>query len=60
MKLVRKDVRHQLTHRTLIADFYLLDCNERPSLTDDYIWIPEAELDNYAKPRLVEILLNEL
>ncbi|MBR3291007.1 MAG: A/G-specific adenine glycosylase [Bacteroidales bacterium] len=60
MKLVRKAVRHQLTHRTLIADFYLLDCNEKPSLTDDYIWIPEAELDKYAKPRLVEILLNEL
>lgn len=60
MKLVRKELRHQLTHRTLIADFYLLDCNEKPSLTDDYIWIPEAELDKYAKPRLVEILLNEL
>lgn len=60
MKLVRKELRHQLTHRTLIADFYLLDCNEKPSLTDDYLWIPEAELDKYAKPRLVEILLNEL
>jgi len=60
MKLVRKEVRHQLTHRTLIADFYLLDCDEKPTLTDDYIWIPEAGLDKLAKPRLIEILLNEL
>jgi A/G-specific adenine glycosylase len=60
MKQVRKDVRHQLTHRTLIADFYLLDCSEIPSLTEDYIWIPEAELDKYAKPRLIEILLEAL
>lgn len=57
MKLVRKEVRHQLTHRTLIADFYLLDCDEKPSLTDDYIWIPKAGLDKLAKPRLIEILL---
>jgi len=46
-----------LTHRTLIADFYLLDCDEKPSLTDDYIWIPKAGLDKLAKPRLIEILL---
>ena len=60
MKLLRKDVRHQLTHRTLMADFYLFDCDERPSLTEDYVWIPEAELDKYAKPRLIEILLEAL
>jgi len=60
MRLVRKDIRHQLTHRTLIVDLYLLDCPERPSLPEGYLWIPEAELDRYAKPRLVEILLEEL
>ena len=60
MQLVRAGVRHQLTHRTLIADFYLLECKEKPSLTEDYQWIPEAELDNYAKPRLVEILMDAL
>ena len=60
MQRVRAGVRHQLTHRTLIADFYLLECNEKPLLTEDYQWIPEAELDNYAKPRLVEILMDAL
>lgn len=60
MRLVRKGIRHQLTHRTLIVDFYLLDCLQRPSLPEGYLWIPEAELDRYAKPRLVEILLEEL
>jgi len=60
MQLLRQGVRHQLTHRTLIADFYLYDCKEKPSLADGYCWIPEAELDNYAKPRLVEILMESL
>ena len=60
MRLVREGVKHQLTHRTLIVDFYLLECTERPSLPDEYIWIQEAELDNHAKPRLVEILLEAL
>ena len=58
MQLVRKAVKHQLTHRTLIADFYRLDCAERPSLPDGYVWINETELDRYAKPRLIEILLD--
>lgn len=60
MKRLRSGVRHQLTHRTLIADFYLFESDEKPLLTEDYQWIPEAELDNYAKPRLVEILLESL
>lgn len=60
MRLLREGVRHQLTHRTLMVDFYVLDCAERPALPEGYIWIPEAELERYAKPRLVEILLEEL
>ena len=59
-RLLRKGVKHQLTHRTLLADFYVLDCTGRPSLPEGYIWIPEAELDRYAKPRLVEKLLRTL
>ena len=53
-------VKHQLTHRTLLADFYLLETKKRPSLPGDYIWIPEAELDRYGKPRLFEHLLERL
>ena len=58
--LVRQGVKHVLTHRVLFADFYLWEVNERPSLPDDYIWIKEAELDDYAKPRLIEILLESV
>ena len=58
--LLRHAVRHQLTHQTLIADFYLLETDERPSLPDDYIWIDEKEFDRYAKPRLIELLLQSL
>ena len=59
-KLLRQGVRHQLTHRTLIADFYLAEPAQAPALPDGYVWIPEAELDNYAKPRLFELLLQSL
>ena len=55
-----KGFKHQLTHRTLLADFYLWEPSERPSLPDGYIWIEEAELDRYAKPRLFELLLERL
>ena len=59
-KLLRQNVTHVLTHRVLYADFYLLETDERPLLPDDYIWIKESELDDYAKPRLIEILLESV
>ena len=58
--LLRQHVKHLLTHRVLYADFYLLEVNERLSLPDDYIWIKESELDDYAKPRLIENLIKVL
>ena len=58
--LIRKGVRHQLTHRTLICDFYLWEPENRPELPEGYFWIKETELDNYAKPRLFELLLEAL
>ena len=60
MELLKKGVRHQLTHQTLLADFYLLACEAKPALPEGYIWIPEDKLDQYAKPRLFELLLEEL
>ena len=60
LQMVRKNVRHVLTHQVLLTDFYLKETDERPALPDDYIWIEEAEFDDYAKPRLVEILLESL
>ena len=55
--LLRQNVKHVLTHRVLYADFYLWEPDKRPSLPPDYIWIPESDIDNYALPRLIEILL---
>jgi A/G-specific adenine glycosylase len=34
-----------------------LECAERPPLPDDFIWIPEADIEQYGVPRLVELLL---
>ena len=59
-RLLVKDFKHQLTHRTLFADFYLLEPSERPALPEGYRWIEEAELDRYAKPRLFELMLERL
>ena len=58
-QLIIKDFKHQLTHRTLMADFYVWEPSVRPSLPDGYTWIEEAELDTYAKPRLFERLLGK-
>ena len=58
--LIKRNVKHVLTHRILLADFYLLDVSERPVLPSDYIWIREEAIDDYAVPRLIEILLTEL
>lgn len=57
LTLLRKGVKHVLTHRILLADFYLLECDERPSLPSDYVWIWELDIENYGVPRLVELLL---
>ena len=57
LTLLWKGVKHVLTHRILLADFYLLECDERPSLPSDYVWIGEQDIENYGVPRLVELLL---
>lgn len=58
--LLRQNVKHVLTHRILYADFWLWEPSERPSLPEGYFWIPESDLDRYAVPRLIEILLESL
>ena len=59
-RLIVKDFKHQLTHRTLLVDLYVWEPSDRPSLPDGYVWIKEAELDRYAKPRLFELFLEKL
>ena len=58
--LIKANVKHQLTHRTLICDFYLWEPRERPELPEGYFWIKETELDTFAKPRLFELLIQEV
>lgn len=57
LQLVAKGVKHVLTHRILLSDFYLLETDEKPQLPEDYLWIPESDIDNYALPRLIDRLL---
>ena len=59
-RVLRRGVKHQLTHRRLLADFYLWEPGEQPQLPEGYFWIREAELDRYAKPRLFTLLLQQL
>lgn len=56
--LVKEDVRHVLTHRVILADFYLIELSNRPSLPESYVWVSESLWDDYAKPRLIEILMD--
>ena len=53
-------MKHVLTHRVLYADFWLWETDEKPVLPDEYFWIDEADIDRYAVPRLIEILLNDI
>ena len=52
------NMRHVLTHRVIIADFYLMQTTDRPSLPPYYQWIREEDFEDYGKPRLIEILTN--
>jgi A/G-specific adenine glycosylase len=58
--LIAEGVKHVLTHQVLLADFYLWEADAKPRLPDEYIWIGEADIDNYGIPRLVDILLSKL
>nr|WP_287843424.1 A/G-specific adenine glycosylase [Prevotella sp.] len=60
LQLLAQDVKHVLTHRILLADFYLLETDAYPQLPDDYIWIKEKEIEDYGIPRLIELLLEKI
>ena len=57
--LIARDIRHQLTHQRLHADFYRLTL-PYPCPVDDYQWVKESEIDHYALPRLLEKMLEKL
>ena len=60
LQLLAQNVKHVLTHRILLADFYLLETEVRPQLPNDYIWIKEEEIEDYGIPRLIELLLEKI
>lgn len=60
LQLLAQDVKHVLTHRILLADFYLLETEARPQLPDDYIWIKKEEIEDYGIPRLIELMLEKI
>ncbi|MBO5562956.1 MAG: A/G-specific adenine glycosylase [Bacteroidales bacterium] len=59
-RAITKGFKHQLTHRTLYADFYLWEPAVQPALPEGYRWIRESDLDRYGKPRLFERLLEKI
>ena len=58
--LLRQGVKHVLTHRIILADFWLWQPDERPVLPDGYFWADEGDIDQYGISRLVEILFESL
>lgn len=60
LQLLAQDVKHVLTHRILLADFYLLETEVRPQLPNEYIWIKEEEIEDYGIPRLIELMLEKI
>lgn len=60
LTLLCKGMKHVLTHRILLADFWLLEPAVRPVLPSDFIWIAEEDIAQYGIPRLVERMLHHL
>ena len=56
LTLLADNVKHQLTHRTLHATFFLMEYDCQPSLPEGYIWVNHRQRDDHAVPRLVEKL----
>ena len=58
--LVAQNVKHILTHQIIFADCYLVETNEKPKIAAEFLWIEEKEIDSYALPKLVELLISKL
>lgn len=60
LTLLRKDVKHVLTHQIIHADFFLMELRQKPELPEEYVWIDESRWNDYAVSRLVEMLIEEV
>lgn len=56
LELIVQDLRHQLTHQRLHADFYRLTLSAADNHPEGF-WVKETDLDHYAMPRLLGKLL---
>ena len=56
-RMVSKNRKHQLTHRTLYADFYEVTLENAPKFAPDLIAIPADTIAEYPIHRLMEIYL---
>jgi A/G-specific adenine glycosylase len=59
LTLLKENMRHVLTHRVLLSDFWLWEAEEYPLLPEGYFWVDEGSIDNFGVPRLVEKLLEK-
>lgn len=58
-RTLKTNVKHQLTHRLIYADFYLLTLDEKCSMNEDvgeYRLLEESDRDKYPVSKLVEKL----
>lgn len=60
VSMIRQKVKHVLTHQVIFADFYLVEAGSKPLLPEEYIWIRESDIDRYALPRLVDMMVNTI
>lgn len=56
--LLRRGVKHVLSHQVLFADAYRVEADRRPALPADFRWVPLGEVDRYGLPRLVQKLFS--
>ena len=43
-----------------LRENYLLETDVSPTLPTDFIWIKENEIEHYALPRLIDLLVKSL
>ncbi len=56
---VLKGLKHQLTHRRLYADCYIVQLHESVDI-DGYFQIKETDRPQYAVPRLVSLMYEKI
>lgn len=59
-RCVAQGVRHVLTHRVLLADFYQLSLSSLDIVPEGFVRVPETRRGDYAVPRLVSLLYERL